>query len=66
MEVLKKHCSVIERASVDEAYLDITELVEQRMASVTDHKDLIASLANTFVVGYCDDESNDEGISSLS
>lgn len=59
IQVLKNHCEIVERASVDEAYLDITKLVEARIESSHSSKDLKTSLINTFVVGYCD-PSNDE------
>ncbi|XP_015108604.1 DNA polymerase eta [Diachasma alloeum] len=62
IDVLKKQCSIIERASIDEAYLDITSLVEERMDSAEQSPErMIGALSNTFVVGYCDDDSNDEG-----
>ncbi|KAH0540570.1 DNApol-eta-like [Cotesia glomerata] len=61
IDVLKKHCNVIERASVDEAYLDITDLVDKKMESVFGQpKDLVTQLENTYVVGYCDYDTNDE------
>lgn len=51
-----------ERASVDEAYLDITDIVDERLAAtkVSPNK-LISSLANTYVVGYSEVNENDEG-----
>jgi len=62
IEVIKKHCNVIERASVDEAYLDITDIVDKRLAaSNVFPKELILSLANTYVVGYSEVDKNDEG-----
>ncbi|XP_011865850.1 PREDICTED: DNA polymerase eta [Vollenhovia emeryi] len=61
IEAIKKHCNVIERASVDEAYLDITDIVDKRLAtSRVSPKDLTSSLANTFVVGYSEVGKNDE------
>lgn len=62
---MKKHCSIIERASVDEAYLDITELVEKKMSSGSSQMDFSNKLTNSFVVGYCKNDSNDEGIMIL-
>lgn len=62
IEVIKKHCNVIERASVDEAYLDITDIVDKRLATFkVSPKELISSLANTYVVGYSEINKNDEG-----
>uniref|UniRef100_A0A0C9RHZ1 DNA polymerase eta n=1 Tax=Fopius arisanus TaxID=64838 RepID=A0A0C9RHZ1_9HYME len=61
IEVLKKKSAIIERASIDEAYLDITSLVEERMNSIDQSQmNIVEALSNTFVVGYCDDNSNDE------
>ena len=62
LDVLKKHCNKIERASVDEAYLDITQIVENRMAATpTFSTDLQKKLSNTYVVGYSESDENDEG-----
>jgi len=62
IQVIKKHCNVIERASVDEAYLDITDIVDKRLAaSKVSPKQLISFLANTYVVGYSEINKNDEG-----
>lgn len=62
IDVLKQYCTVIERASVDEAYLDITELVDKKLASLDESQDeeIIEKLSNSFVVGHCDDDTNDE------
>ncbi|KAK0173566.1 hypothetical protein PV328_006742 [Microctonus aethiopoides] len=61
IEILKNHCSIIERASVDEAYLDITDLVDERMDQMNcSSKNIIPLLNNTYVVGYCDEDNNDE------
>ncbi|XP_063995561.1 DNA polymerase eta-like [Diachasmimorpha longicaudata] len=60
IQVLKQHCETMERASIDEAYLDITKLVESRLeSSLNTLRDQKTSLANTFVVGYSG-VSNDE------
>lgn len=47
---MKKFSLLLERASVDEAYLDITESVEKRILSQT-KKITEDHLKNTFVVG---------------
>ncbi|XP_018407164.1 PREDICTED: DNA polymerase eta [Cyphomyrmex costatus] len=61
IKVIKKHCNVIERASVDEAYLDITDIVDKRLTeSKISPKQLIAFLRNTYVVGYSEIGKNDE------
>lgn len=62
IEVIKKHCNIIERASVDEAYLDVTDITDKRLAACkVSPKELISSLANTYVVGYTEVSRNDEG-----
>ncbi|KAK0168556.1 hypothetical protein PV327_002342 [Microctonus hyperodae] len=61
IEILKNHCPIIERASVDEAYLDISDLVDERMNQMNcSSKSIIPLLNNTYVVGYCDEDNNDE------
>ncbi|XP_014469097.1 PREDICTED: DNA polymerase eta [Dinoponera quadriceps] len=59
IEVIRKHCNMIERASVDEAYLDITNIVEKRLDTISS-KELISSLANTYIVGYTEVGKNNE------
>lgn len=49
-EVLQTFTNLLERASVDEAYLDITEEVKKRLGQGLDQIK-IEKLANTFVVG---------------
>lgn len=49
----------VQRASVDEAYIDVTEAVEQRISSLCWVQP--SQLATTFVVGFTDTNSNDEG-----
>lgn len=59
---MKKHCNKIERASVDEAYLDITQIVEARLAANSpSSSELMEQLSNTFVVGFSESDDNDEG-----
>lgn len=61
LDVIKKHCNIIERASVDEAYLDITDIVAERMStSSLSQEYLVKQLSNTFVVGYSEIGKNDE------
>jgi len=58
---MKKHCNVIERASVDEAYLDITDIVDKKFSvNEISSKEIISSLANTYIVGYTEIDKNDE------
>ncbi|EFA11358.1 DNA polymerase eta [Tribolium castaneum] len=49
-DVLLTFTPLLQRASVDEAYLDITEIVEKRIEKGLDDLTLI-NLSNTFVVG---------------
>lgn len=66
INVIKKHCNIIERASVDEAYLDITDLVCKRMSTYSiSLNHLVTQLSNTFVVGYSEVGKNDEGKKKL-
>lgn len=59
IDVMKTHCNKIERASVDEAYLDITQLVDERLSQYS--KELDTKLNTTFVVGHTEVGNNDEG-----
>jgi len=62
-EVLRVFCQFsdcVQRASVDEAYIDVTEAVEQRISSLCRVQP--SQLATTFVVGFTDTNSNDEEI----
>lgn len=62
IDVLKKHCNIIERASVDEAYLDITDIIDKRILTNSISPEyLMTQLSNTFVVGYSEVEKNNEG-----
>lgn len=56
--VLSEFSNIVERASIDEAYIDLTDVVHERMKSIGH---IAASqLSNTFVVGFGPD-NNDEG-----
>lgn len=52
--VLQKNTNLLERASVDEAYLDITERVAERMRLVNSGQYVLTpeTLTNTFAVGH--------------
>nr|CAH7751321.1 unnamed protein product [Callosobruchus chinensis] len=50
-EVLQTFTNLLERASIDEAYLDITEAVEKKLNNNTCSIDA-TQMQNTFVVGY--------------
>ena len=58
IEVLSQFSGCVERASVDEAYIDLTEEVQKRMATLNSQKVSSDQLPNTFVVGY---EPEDKG-----
>ncbi|KAL5290527.1 POLH family protein [Megaselia abdita] len=53
-DVLQTFTTLLERASVDEAYLDITEEVQKRMDNITKGDGQVDPnlLVNTFAVGY--------------
>lgn len=60
--MIRKHCNTVERASVDEAYLDITDIVNERLSTIDiSPKKLISLLANTYIVGYSEIGKNNEG-----
>ncbi|KAJ8681774.1 hypothetical protein QAD02_017566 [Eretmocerus hayati] len=61
IDVLKKHCSIVERASVDEAYLDITQIVDDELSKKGAKSfDVSKDLSATYIVGYSDVGVNDE------
>ncbi|GFT44880.1 DNA polymerase eta [Nephila pilipes] len=62
MEVLCKFCDCVERASIDEAYLDLTELINVRMQE--DNRVSADQIPNTFVIGWEDKENNKAAVES--
>ncbi|XP_014211757.1 DNA polymerase eta [Copidosoma floridanum] len=68
IDVLKKHCSIVERASVDEAYLDITQIVDEKLAKENiESSDLFTELSTTYIVGHSEvgvnnEEKREEGL----
>lgn len=48
--MLSKFSQCVERASIDEAYIDLTEEVERRLRTMD--KVEADNLRNTFIVGY--------------
>ena len=58
VDVLCQFSDCVQKASVDEAYIDITNTVDNRMKHLSEIQP--SQLASTFVVGFCD-SSNDEG-----
>ena len=63
IEVLSKFSNCVERASVDEAYIDLSAEVERRLAALQGEAIRISQLPNTFVVGY-DGKSDKQGLYS--
>ncbi|XP_046400631.1 DNA polymerase eta-like [Ischnura elegans] len=62
LEVMCKFSNCVQRASVDEAYLDLSEEVDKRLAEEKYPGELLTSISlpNTYVVGYSVDGRNDE------
>ena len=58
IDVLCQFSDCVQRASVDEAYIDITQTVNKRMKEFSEIQPV--QLPTTFVVSFCD-SSNDEG-----
>ncbi|XP_002742117.1 DNA polymerase eta-like, partial [Saccoglossus kowalevskii] len=59
MEVLCTFSKCVERASVDEAYIDLTDEIDKKMEEIGDVDVSIDMLPNTFVVGWDGKENND-------
>jgi DNA polymerase eta len=56
IDVLCKFGKCVERASIDEAYIDLTMEVEERMKQIDQIED--RQLPNTFTVGWEGDEKD--------
>ncbi|CAG5123627.1 unnamed protein product [Candidula unifasciata] len=63
--VFSKFCSCVERASVDEAFLDLTDEVSRRLKALGDSQVLAGQIANTFVEGYASLEGTSEWLMKL-
>ena len=50
--MISRFSSCVERASVDEAYLDVTDEVTRRLKVLGDAQIIPDQLANTYVEGY--------------
>ncbi|CAK1552634.1 unnamed protein product [Leptosia nina] len=61
-EVLQKFTPLMERASIDEAYLDITIQVEERLKIINSETINAEMMPNTFILGY---QSINEFISDI-
>jgi len=57
IDVMSQFSTCVERASIDEAYLDVTKEAEERLKSLTSSGVSVDQLANTFVEGW---EVNEE------
>lgn len=60
IEVMSRF-AVIERASIDEAYMDLTSAVQQRLKDMTSQKIEPLLLKATYVQGYPQDAADEEG-----
>lgn len=58
--VLSQFSDCVERASVDEAYIDLTHAVEKYIKNM-DKTVSVEQLPNTFIVGHSEEDNNDEG-----
>jgi DNA polymerase eta len=58
-DVLVKHCQNVEKASIDEAYLDLTDQVLERIRNGTAADQV--NLKDSFVVGSFAEDGNDQG-----
>ncbi|NP_001127801.1 DNA-directed DNA polymerase eta [Nasonia vitripennis] len=61
IDVLKKYCNIVERASVDEAYLDITQIVDDKLSKeIIDSDSISKQLENSYIVGFSESDINNE------
>ncbi|KAL4237255.1 hypothetical protein ACF0H5_001974 [Mactra antiquata] len=58
IELLSQFSNCVERASIDEAYIDLTEEVDKRMSSIDQSPVTCDQLTNTHVVGYNKEKDN--------
>ena len=56
IEVMSQFSACVERASVDEAYVDITKEAEERLKSAVSRSVTIDQVPNTFVEGWREEE----------
>ena len=59
-EIISKHCESVEKASIDEAYLDLTGVVTNRLNQIKNID--IKDLKTSFVVGSYSMNSNSNGL----
>ncbi|XP_050419950.1 DNA polymerase eta-like [Adelges cooleyi] len=60
-DVLSEFCPCVQRASIDEAYLDLTSAVNNYVISNRNKVITESDLPNTYIEGYSDDKSSTEG-----
>lgn len=60
IEVMSQFSTCLERASIDEAYLDVTKEAEERLKSATFRSVTIDQVPNTFIEGWGAKEEDDE------
>ncbi|KAH9509130.1 hypothetical protein Btru_049132 [Bulinus truncatus] len=65
LSVFSKYCSSVERASVDEAYLDVTVEVTQRLNVMMDSQIDEHQIPNTFIEGFNGPEGRKEWIQKI-
>ncbi|KAF6205262.1 hypothetical protein GE061_019430 [Apolygus lucorum] len=63
IDVMCKFSECVQRASIDEAYLDLTSVVDKRLGEFPNGVPT-NEIPNTFVVGYTSESSNDEVLRS--
>uniref|UniRef100_A0A0A9XPW2 DNA polymerase eta n=1 Tax=Lygus hesperus TaxID=30085 RepID=A0A0A9XPW2_LYGHE len=63
IDVMCKFSECVQRASIDEAYLDLTSVVDNRLNEFQNGVPP-DKIPNTFVVGYTSESSNDEALRS--
>ncbi|RXG67155.1 DNA polymerase eta [Armadillidium vulgare] len=64
ISVLSKFSDNVERASIDEAYIDFTKAIERKIAERKQDHVTVEDLSSTWVVGYDDDETEDNSQSA--
>lgn len=60
IEVMSQFSNCVERASIDEAYLDVTKEAEERLQAAGSGGVTIDSLPNTFVEGWAEEEEEEK------
>lgn len=58
--VFSEFCECVQRASIDEAYLDLSKAVDDYIAEHKENID-VRDLPSTYILGHCDLKTKDEG-----